>query len=49
MGGAITVLNRKENGLCMAVWYMYALEENEYAHPNKAVSEIHFLGVLVKH
>ena len=31
----------------MAVWY--ALEENEYAHLNIAVSETHFLGVLVKH
>ena len=47
MGGAITILNRKENGSCMAVWY--ALEENEYAHLNIAVSETHFLGVLVKH
>ena len=47
MGGAITISNREEKGQCMAAWHV--LDENEYAHPNIAVSETHFLGVLVKH
>ena len=38
---------REEKGPCMAAWR--ALDENEYEHPNIAVSETHFLGALLQH
>ena len=46
MGGAITISNREEKGPCMVAWR--ALDENEYEHPNIAVSESRFLGALLQ-
>ena len=40
MGGAITNSNWEEKESCMVVWH--ALNENEYVHPNIAVSETCF-------
>ena len=47
MGGAITISNQEKKGPCMAAWH--ALDKNEYAHPNIAVSETRFLGALLQH
>ena len=46
MGGAIAISNREEKGQCMAAWR--ALDENEYEHPNIAVSETRFLDALLQ-
>ena len=40
MGGAIAILNWEEKGPCMEAWR--ALDENEYEHPNIAVSKTRF-------
>ena len=46
MGGAITISNLEEKGPCMVAWH--ALDENECAHLNIAVSETRFLGALLQ-